>query len=256
MLRVMSPKKSRLNAPMMEMGMTVPMMSGVFHSWRKMSRVRKARIAALDELVLDRADGVLDRLGLLVDDAQGDAGILGPDLADDLADELGHLDRIGPGLLAHEEPDALGAVEPGHALAFLDRIVDRGYVAEADDAALLGDEKADLADLVEGLELADDAEGVLEGPLADRPALEVAVEGVDAAGDVLDGQTVEGELLRVGLDLDLALDAAGDLGRADALDLLEARLDELLGELLELEERPVAGEGQGHDRPALRDRGE
>jgi len=35
MLKVISPKKSRLNVPMMEMGMTVPMMSGVFHSWRK-----------------------------------------------------------------------------------------------------------------------------------------------------------------------------------------------------------------------------
>ncbi len=132
--------------------------------------------------------------------------------------------------------------------------MDGGHVAEPDDAALRGDEEADLADLVERLELADDAQGVLERPLADGPALEVAVEGVDAGGDLLDGQAVQGELLRVGLDLDLALDAAGDLGRADALDLLEARLDELLGELLELEERPVAGQGQGHDGPALRDR--
>ena len=206
---------------------------------------------ALDELVLDGADGVFDRLGLLGDDAQGDAGVLGPDLADRLADELGHLDRVGPGFLADEEADALGPVEPGHALALLDGVVDRGHVAEADDAALLGDEKADVADLAERLELADDAQGVLERALADRPALEVAVEGADPGGHVLDGQPVEGQLLGIGLDLDLALDAARDLGRPDALDLLEARLDELLGQLLELEEGPVAREGQGHDGPAL-----
>jgi hypothetical protein len=30
---------------MIEIGMTVSMMSGVFHSWRKMRRTRKARIA-------------------------------------------------------------------------------------------------------------------------------------------------------------------------------------------------------------------
>ena len=236
--------------------MTVPMMSGVFHSWRKRSRVRKARTAPWRSsfLTAPMASSIVFACSLTT--LRTDARVLGADLADDLADEPGHLDRVGPGLLADEQADRLGPVEAGHALALLDAVADRGHVAEADDAALRGDEQADLADLVERLELADDAEGVLERPLADGPALEVAVEGVDAAGDVVDRQPVEGQLLRVGVDLDLALDAAGDLGRADALDLLEARLDELLGQLLELEEGAVAGEGQGHDRPALRVEGD
>ena len=45
MLRVMSLKYIRLNVPMTEIGMTVSMMSGVFHSWRKSRRIKKASIA-------------------------------------------------------------------------------------------------------------------------------------------------------------------------------------------------------------------
>ncbi len=52
MLRVMLPKKSRLKAPMMDTGMTVPMMSGVFHSWRKTRSVRNASMAPCQSSLL------------------------------------------------------------------------------------------------------------------------------------------------------------------------------------------------------------
>ena len=171
--------------------------------------------------------------------------ILRPELVQDLLGLPGDFDRVGARLFADEKADAFLPVEPGQALAFLDGVHDPGDVLEVGRPPSFGRFQVDLADFLERFELADDPDGVLENALADRPALEIPVEGVDPGRDVVDRHAVERQPSRVDLDLDLALDAAGDLGRGDALDLLEAGLDQLLGEGLELQQIAPRPKGPG-----------
>ena len=68
-----------------------------------------------------------------------------------------------------------------------------GHILEPDDAPVLCRLEVDLADLRDGLELARDPQGIFEPALVDGPALETAVEGVDAGRYGLDTQAVKGE---------------------------------------------------------------
>jgi hypothetical protein len=68
-----------------------------------------------------------------------------------------------------------------------------------------------------------------------------------APGDVVDGEAEAGHAGGVDEDLNLALAAADEVDAADAGDLLHALLDLVLGDLGEVADRQVAGEGDRED---------
>ncbi len=191
--------------------------------------------APFDDLVDRRRDRFLDEPPLLRDEPDPDAGF-----SVRISSRTALAARVTRTVLA---PDAFRTRTPTLSVPSSRARPCRSLTESTIPATSLslttprsGRLEARLADLGHVREFAGDPEGILEPALADGPALEVAVEGVEPPGDVFQAQAVEGNERRVELDPDLPLGPSRDVGGSDALDLLQAGLDDHLAELPEFEE--------------------
>jgi hypothetical protein len=208
---------------------------------------------AEDEVELDVVDGVLGEHRVVGRHRQLDAALLqlGGHLVDHLADVLGEGDHVGAALLADDEGEGGLAVEEGGRAGLLDVVEDLGDVLDADGrAADPADD--DVADLGGRLDLALGLDGQLAAAGLDVAGGELDVAGLDRAADVVDGEAEAGHARGVDQDLDLALAGADEVDGADAGDLLDALLDLVLGELGQVADRHVAGEGDREHRARRR----
>ena len=129
----------------------------------------------------------------------------------------------------------LGPADVAHA--------DGHAVARGDDQVVEGARIDDAAHRAQRL-LARRAGDVAAGQVGVLPRQRVAHGG--------DRQLIGGQPVGVDPDVDGALEAADDLDLADAGRALEKRLDDLVGDLGQLAQRPVGRERDGHDRRASR----
>ncbi len=135
-------------------------------------------------------------------------------------------------------------MQQGRPLGVLDPIDDAGHIADAQGAGARARDGG-LADFLQRLELPDDAQRQVQGPLTHPPAGEGDVGALQRLSDLVHREVVDAQLLRIGLDADLPVQTTDDLGLRDALDLFQRGLDHLGGELGHLPQRLLAL--QDHD---------
>src|SRR5690606_1997242 len=143
-------------------------------------------------------------------------------------------DGVGPRLLADVEADGLVAVD-AHARADVGvTVLDASDITKPRRGAIHRGGDDDLAKALDVGELAERADVDLLLAFGEATARHREIGGADLLDD--DGRVeVDGvELVAVDRNLDLALHAALDVDRGDAIDLLERWLDDVFGELAQL----------------------
>src|SRR5690606_27644799 len=155
----------------------------------------------------------LDDLQLQIGAQRVDALDLGLDLVRDS-------DRVRARLLADAHPDRGQAVDLDVAADVAIAELDVGDVAHADGVAV--DDRDDGArDLVDRRELAERADVEVAQALAHVAARQIDVLAREGVHDVACRELAREQPVAPQIDVDLAIDAAPDLDRADARDLLE-----------------------------------
>ena len=112
--------------------------------------------------------------------------------------------------------------------------------------------QSNILNFTQSLKFTHDSKRVLKPAFPYGSTLKILVKLVYSPGYVIDCQTIQRDELRVHFYLNLPLDSPGDLRRTNSLDLFKARLDQFLGEIFELKQRPLTGDSQDHDGFALR----
>ena len=180
--------------------------------------------------VPDRGVDEIRRVHRLVD---RDVRVVGVDLRHFGPDGFRHLDRVGAGLLEHDQPQGGGAVD-AHVMPHVRvRILDLRDVPDIDRHAVPRGQ-GHVENLLDVVELAAGAQENFEAALPDGTYRTVQVLAPDRVHDFRDGQVEGAQFLQVQVDMDLPPQAAADPDLADALDALEAVQDAFLGECPQL----------------------
>ncbi len=173
------------------------------------------------------------------------------DVVDPVADRSGDLNGVRVALLVHGELHRLAAAEPADDLTLLAAAGHGGDVGDLDLTTVLAEQDR-LHDVFEVLELVVGAHQIARLFLVEAAARLIDVLAQQLLVDVLDGQPEQRELAFVHPNLDLLLIAAVDLDRGHPLGRLEVLLQDLFGDVAELEEIGAAGEVEAHDRVVRR----
>ena len=188
---------------------------------------------------------------IAVDEVVAKVRVVGRDHRQRLVQRLRDQQGVGLRLLVDEHGDDRAAAEQGRPLGLLDRVDDPGDVGDPHRRPA-GQTDVGRGDVVQALELAIDSQTQMQWPLTDLAAGEGDVAAHERPTDVLHVDAVDRHLAGIGLDQDLAVGAAHDLGSADAVHLLEGRLHHLTGELRQRLEAPVSLQHQDADRSRAR----
>ena len=159
-------------------------------------------------------------------------------------------DRVLARLAADVELHAGHAVEARGRARLLRAVLGAADVgdAHADALARLDHQIVEAARVVDASHRAQHQLAVGGADVAARRVAVLTHQGLAHLGD---GQVVGGESIGVEPDVDGAFAAAVDADLADAVLPFETPLDALVGELRELAQAPVPGQGQGQDRGAV-----
>ena len=182
---------------------------------------------ALEEIATDGANGGVDQIGAVVE--RHDVDAVGQDLVIQLVDRGAHLlQHDGRVLVAAHQHDALHRIEIGaaadHALPRRPAVGDAGDVADEHRRAVMAGDRDD-GDVVELTEQSLAANHQLLGAAFQDAAAGVVRRLLERVLQILDGQTVGGQLCGRGLHVDLAHQAAVADDVGDALHAQQPRLD-------------------------------
>ena len=201
------------------------------------------------------ADCLADEPGLAHRYVEAHVGELSAQLVQHLVHTLRHPHRVGARLLEQQQPHRLLAVVAGYRLAVLEAVLHVSDVANQHDAGTCAVPRAVRAqpqwhplDLLDRLELSERAQRVAITAAQDRAAGRALIGGIQSAEHILYRVAVALEQARIDLDVDLALEAAGDRRLRDAIDLFQPALEHRLGEVLQGSEVCAPDHRQRHDR--------
>ena len=201
---------------------------------------------------LQRADGVHDALGRVVDHADVDvAGEVALQLGQHLLHLVADFHGVGTRLFLHDDGGTAHAVGERHLATLLQRIDHLGHVAQVDVTASHGGHD-DVPHLARVVELPFHTEGV--GLVADveRAARDVAVLLRDDAADGLDGEVVGLELHGVAIDVNLTLGGTADADATHARDACQGVGHVLVENLVEAVDALLGLHGHDDDGHHLR----
>ena len=178
---------------------------------------------------------------------------------------------IGAGFLVHQNPDRLEAVVARNFLAFGKAVHHGCNIAEAHQpecGIVLGvgvllcrrfpctanslPRHHHIADLIDGLKLAQGAERVAVASAQNGSAAGRIVGVVERARDLGQGNPIRLEERRVHINLNLAVEATGDRRLRHPVELLQATAEDAIGNFLVLKKVGAPGQGDRQDRFGLR----
>jgi hypothetical protein len=203
--------------------------------------------AADQGVLLDPVHAVLDEAGLVVGEAERQLRVLLLRQLDLLADRLGGGDGVRAALPLDQQADRGLAVQAGGDAPLRGGVADGGDLAERDEPAAVGADR-DCPHIVDAGEVAGGADRVLGLGLLGDAGRQVQVLLRDAVGDLLERQPAGAQLLRVHVQDDRALLAAGDVHRGDAVRALDDRRDLVVEQGAEPDRVLDARHAVDHDR--------
>ncbi len=210
---------------------------------------------AQNERTVERLDRGDDQVGLTGDGEEFEVFEVGGHFLEGVLGVAGRLDGVAFGFPVQEQSDGRFVVEADFPLLEFGLVKGPADVFDLDGTVA---ENADdgLFDLLRRLDLAFDLERVAQLVLLDRAAALKDVVGVDGAGHLAQGQVQVLELFGVDLHRNFLFVAAADFHPGNPFELLETRLDDVFGRLLEFVDvarllsghRLVAQDGDQHRR--------
>ena len=197
--------------------------------------------------VVHRLDDVL---ALVPEDLEVDALQMGPplQLGQTGAHAAGDLHQVAPRGLHHLDPEGGAPVDAGEPVLLRRLEGDFGHVPEPQPVLVVDDE---LPDLVEGLEAPQGAHVDPPPPLHHAAPGQGEVESGQAPADLERLHAVAAQPPQVQVDAHLPRLLAPDLDGAHALDALQGGADVHVQQLKGIDELPLQGGADPHDRPVV-----
>src|SRR5262249_29099702 len=163
---------------------------------------KRGKQRAQYQVFLNRFERSLDKSGLVFDDLDAEVGwqqFL--QILQSLLDGINNLNRIGSRLLADLHHYRLFGVQPGDCARFFDSVLDVTDVANAHRRGTdVGDN--DVVELFYASDSAQSSKGHFAGALVDSTARHLDVLRGESLPNLIDGQVVSAQLLRVEIDFD------------------------------------------------------
>ena len=182
-----------------------------------------------------------DHVGAVGDDfhvhARGQRGL---ELRQLLFDLIDGGDHIGAGLTLHIENDGLSLVVPGALLGILRGLADAGDIAQVHRRpVLIGNDRIEV--ILRILDLVVAIDGVIEFWAVDVALRLADVDVRDQRSQVVDVESVSGQLLRIGLDPDRRHIAARGRHQTHSRHFGNLRPEPIVGDILQLRQRHRIG---------------
>jgi len=204
----------------------------------------------------DLVEGLADEYGLIVHLGQfGARRNVGFELFQRCLDAIRHIHRVGIAFLVDRQFDRFAAIQPDDRLALLEALADRGDVAQVDRVAIAIHHQQ-IAHLLEIDKLVDGAHQIALRALFQAAAGNIDVLLAQSIDHRADRQVQARERLLIEIDLNLVLEATGNLDRGDAGDRFQPFLEFFLAVpaqaleqcFIDTRDAAFAAQGKAHDR--------